>query len=248
MSNQQKIRVGWLNIIEKHSSNPRTKDSLCPSLEDFVLSRTLTKCGPKNAPLIGGLCQAADFDQMWSEMIEKHSSNPRRKDSLCSSSEDFVSSWTLTKCGPKNAALIGGHLPRSGLWPNVVRNVPLIGGLCLIPDFDQMWPDNAPLVGGLCHAADFWPNLVNNAPLFGGLCRIPDVFDKQQLINKHTSRNKQSIWLSWAAERLFVCWEASYDSSIDKKMTQLVSMQTYRPLTWIVHANHNQTVQHCITM
>jgi len=86
MSNRQKIRVGWLNIIEKHSSNPRTKDLLCPSSEDFVSSRTLTKCGPKNAPLIGGLCHAADFDQMWSEM--------------CPSSEDFVSSRTSTKCGP----------------------------------------------------------------------------------------------------------------------------------------------------
>ncbi len=86
MSNRQKIRVGWLNIIQKHSSNPRLKDLLCPSLEDFVSSRTLTKCGPKNAPLIGGLCHAADFDQMWSEM--------------CPSSEDFVSSRTSTKWGP----------------------------------------------------------------------------------------------------------------------------------------------------
>jgi hypothetical protein len=73
-------------MIEKHSSNPWTKDSLCPSSEDFVSSWTLTKCGPKNAPLIGGLCHAADFNQMWSEM--------------CPSSEDFVSSWTSTKCGP----------------------------------------------------------------------------------------------------------------------------------------------------
>jgi hypothetical protein len=86
MSDRQKIRVGWLNMIEKHSSNPRTKDLLCPSSEDFVSSRTLTKCGPKNAPLIGGLCHAADFDQMWSKM--------------CPSLEDFVSSQTSTKCGP----------------------------------------------------------------------------------------------------------------------------------------------------
>ncbi len=155
---------------------------------------------------------------------------------------DFDQMWPK-KCAPHRRTL-----SRSGLWPNVVHNVPLIGGLCLIPDFDQMWPNNAPPVGGLCHAADFWPNLVNNAPLFGGLRCIPDVFDKQQSINKQTSQNKQSIWLSWVAERLFVCWEASYDSSIDKKMTQLVSMQTYRPVTQIVHANHNQTVQHHIMM
>jgi hypothetical protein len=72
-------------MIEKHSSTPRTKDLLCPSSEDSVLSRALTKCGPKNAPLIGGLCHAADFDQMWSKM--------------CPSLEDFVSSRTSTKCG-----------------------------------------------------------------------------------------------------------------------------------------------------
>ncbi len=86
MSDRQKIKVGWLNIIEKHSSNPRTKDLLCPSSEDFVSSRTLSKWDPKNAPLIGGLCHAVDFDQMWSKM--------------CPSSKDFVSSRTLTKCGP----------------------------------------------------------------------------------------------------------------------------------------------------
>ena len=48
--------------------------------------RTLSRLGLKNAPLIGGLCLTADFDQMWSEM--------------CPSSEDFVSSRTSTKCGP----------------------------------------------------------------------------------------------------------------------------------------------------
>jgi hypothetical protein len=111
-------------MIEKHSFNPRTKDSLCPSSEDFVSSWTLTKCGPKNAPLIGGLCHAADFDQMWSKTIEKHLSNPRTKDLLCPSSENFVSPQTLTKCGPKNA--------------------PLIEGLCHAVDFNQMWSEMCP--------------------------------------------------------------------------------------------------------
>jgi hypothetical protein len=60
---------------------------MCPSLEDFVMQRTSAKCGPKcaphwrtlscsglqpnvaqNVPLIGGLCHAADFDQMWPKM------------------------------------------------------------------------------------------------------------------------------------------------------------------------------------
>jgi hypothetical protein len=78
---------------------------LCPSSEDFVTQQTLTKCGPNCAPhwrtlsrsglrlnvaqivpLIGGLCHAADFDQMWPKM--------------CPLLEDFVSLWTSTKCGP----------------------------------------------------------------------------------------------------------------------------------------------------
>jgi hypothetical protein len=77
----------------------------CPSSEDFVTQRTLTKCGPNCAPhwrtlscsrlqsnlaqivpLVGGLCHTEDFDQMWSEM--------------CPLLEDFVSLRTLTKCGP----------------------------------------------------------------------------------------------------------------------------------------------------
>ncbi len=76
----------------------------CPLLEDFVSLRTLTKCGQNCAPhwrtlscsglwpnvaqivlLVGGLCHAADLDQMWSKM--------------CPSLEDFVSLWTSTKCG-----------------------------------------------------------------------------------------------------------------------------------------------------
>ncbi len=81
---------------------------MCPSLEDFVTQRTLTKCGPKcaprrrtlsrsglrpnvaqNVPFVGGLCHAVDFDHIWPEM--------------CPSSEDFVMQWTLTKCSPKCA-------------------------------------------------------------------------------------------------------------------------------------------------
>ncbi len=81
---------------------------MCLSFEDFVTQRTLTKCGPKcaprwrtlsrsglqpnvaqNAPLIGGLCHAANFGQMWPKM--------------CPSLEDFVTQWTSTKCGPKCA-------------------------------------------------------------------------------------------------------------------------------------------------
>ncbi len=132
---------------------------MCPSLEDFVTQRTLTECGPNCAPhwrtlsrsglqpnvvqivpLVGGLCLTADFDQMWPE--------------LCPSLEDFVMQRTLTKCGP-NCAPCRRTLSRSGFQPNVVQNVPLVGGLCLTADFDQMWSKHMPLVGGLCHTADF---------------------------------------------------------------------------------------------
>jgi hypothetical protein len=77
----------------------------CPSSEDFVTQQTLTKCGPNCAPhqrtlscsglqpnvaqivpLVGGLCHAVDFDQMWPKM--------------CPLSEDFFSLRTSTKCSP----------------------------------------------------------------------------------------------------------------------------------------------------
>ncbi len=82
----------------------------------------------QNVPLIGGLCHAADFDQMWLKM--------------CPSSEDFVTQRILTKCGPK-CAPHWRTLSHSGLQPNVVQNVPLIGGHHAA-DFDQMWPKMCP--------------------------------------------------------------------------------------------------------
>jgi hypothetical protein len=49
----------------------------------------------------------------------------------------------------------------SGQWPNVAKTmIPLIGGLSVTADFDQMWPKI--LIEGLCHAADFdqlWPKM-----------------------------------------------------------------------------------------
>ncbi len=42
-------------------------------------------------PLVGGLCHAVDFDQMWSKM--------------CLLLEDFVSLQTSTKCGPNMCSL-----------------------------------------------------------------------------------------------------------------------------------------------
>ncbi len=120
----------------------------CPLLEDFVSLRTLTECGPNCAPhwrtlprsglwpnvarivpLIGGLCHAADFDQMWPE--------------LCPSLEDFVTQRTSTKCG-LNCAPHWRTLSHSRLWPNVAQILPLVGGLCHAADFNQMWSKTCP--------------------------------------------------------------------------------------------------------
>jgi hypothetical protein len=73
---------------------------MCPSLEDFVMQRTLTKCGPKCVPCWRTF-HAADFDQMWSEM--------------CPLSEDFVTQRTLSKCGPKLRLLAGDYVLLWGL-------------------------------------------------------------------------------------------------------------------------------------
>jgi hypothetical protein len=98
---------------------------LRPSLQDFVTQRTLTKCGPNCAPhrrtlscsglrpnvaqivpLIGGLCHAADFDQMWPN--------------LCPSLEEFVMQQTSTRCGPK-CVPHWRTLSHCRLQPNVVQ-------------------------------------------------------------------------------------------------------------------------------
>ena len=132
----------------KHQLTSPSKN--CPSLEDFVTQRTSTKCRPKIAPrrrtlshselrpnvvqnishsryrlpLVGGLSHTADFDQIWSKN--------------CPSLEDFVTQRTSTKCGPKIAPR-RRTLSHSGLRPNVVQKLPLVGGLCHTADFDQMW-------------------------------------------------------------------------------------------------------------
>ncbi len=152
----------------------------CLPLEDFVSLQTLTKSGPNCAPhwrtlshsglqpnvaqivpLIRGFCHAADFNQMWPK--------------LCPSLEDFVMQRTLTKCGP-NCAPRWRTLSRSGLWPNVVQNVPLVRGLCLTANFDQMWSDHMPLIGGLCHTEDFDQMWSKHVPL-DGVLRFSMEFD-----------------------------------------------------------------------
>jgi hypothetical protein len=83
----------------------------CGKNNDAPHRRTFSHCGLKPnvvqiMPLIGGLCHAVDFDQMWSK--------------LCPSLEDFVTQQTSTKCGP-NCATHWRTLSHSGLglmWPS----------------------------------------------------------------------------------------------------------------------------------
>ncbi len=150
---------------------------MCPSLEDFVMQRTLTKCGPKCAPHWRILSRSR-LDQMLPKM--------------CPSLEDFVMKRTSTKCGPK-CAPHWRTLSRSGLQPNVAQSVPLIGGLCHAADFDQMWPTMSPLLedfvmqrtstkcGPKCapcrrtlSCSGLQPNVAQNVPLVGGLCHAAD--------------------------------------------------------------------------
>jgi hypothetical protein len=96
------------------------------SSEELVMQWTLAKCGKKMmplvgglsltadlgpnvvliVPLVGGLCHAEDFDQMWSKM--------------CPSLEDFVSLQTSTKCSPK-CALCWRTLSHCGLRLDVAQ-------------------------------------------------------------------------------------------------------------------------------
>ncbi len=62
----------------------------------------------KNVPLIGGLCHVSEFNQIWSKKVCPLSEDFFTSQTLtkcgpkmCPLSEDFVTSQTLTKCGPK---------------------------------------------------------------------------------------------------------------------------------------------------
>ncbi len=124
------------------------------SSEELVTQGKIGKMWKKMMPLVRGLYLTVDFDQMWSK--------------LCPLLEDFVTQMTLTKCGPK-CAPHQRTLSHCRLWPNVVQNVPLVGGLCLTADFNQMWSEHVPLVGELCHTADFNQMWSKHVPLDGGL-------------------------------------------------------------------------------
>ncbi len=85
----------------------------------------------------------------------------------------------------RNEAIIG-HWRNSScsrLWPNVAQIIPLIGGLCLPVDFDQMWSKMCPLLEdfvslrtltkcgpkcALCWRTlshcGLWPNMVRKVP------------------------------------------------------------------------------------
>ncbi len=128
------------------------KKEKCPSSEDVSHSGLWSNVAREWCPwlFIRKTCHTVDIGQMW----QKNGAPCQRTLShnfdqmwskLCPSSEDFVTQRTLTKCGP-NCAPYWRTLSCSGLWPNVVQNVPLIGGLHLTADFDQMWSKMCPLL------------------------------------------------------------------------------------------------------
>jgi hypothetical protein len=103
------------------------KKRVCPSSEDFVTSRTRTKCRPKKyaprwrtlsrrglrpnmvhkyMPLVRELCHVTDFDQMWSKNVPLVGGLCHVTDfdqiwpkKMCPLLEDIVTSRTSTECG-----------------------------------------------------------------------------------------------------------------------------------------------------
>ncbi len=188
MTDECCLLSSWCHPNLSHKNCPLSEDvsrsglkpNVARKLEELVTRRTLAKCGKNMMPLVRGLCFTVDFDQMWSK--------------ICPLPEDFVSLWTLTNCGPK-CAPCWRTLSCCGLWPNVVQNVPLVGGLCLTVDFDHMWSEHVPLVGGLCHAVDFNQMWFKHVPLNRGLCFATE-FDHIWINNKSSSKKagtKQTV-------------------------------------------------------
>jgi hypothetical protein len=92
-------------------------------------------------PPVGGLCLAADFDQMWSNNV-----------SLIGGlwlATDFDQMWF------DNVPLVRGLCLAVDFDQKWSNNVPLVGGRCLAVDFDQMWSKHVPLNRGLHFAVEF---------------------------------------------------------------------------------------------
>jgi hypothetical protein len=114
--------------------------------------------------------------------------------------------------------------------------MPLLGGLCLTVDFDQMWPKNVPLIGGLCHAADFdqmWPKM----------CPLLEDFVTQRTSTKYGPKCAPHCWRTLSCSRLqpnvaqnvsFVeglCCAADFDQMWPKMCPSLEDFVTQRTLT-----------------
>ncbi len=130
---------------------------MCPLSEDFVMQRTLTKCGPKCAPHWRTLSSSRLWP-MWPKM--------------CPSLEDFVTQRTSTKGGPK-CAPHQRTLSHSGLWPNVAQMCPLLEDFVTQRTSTKCSPKCAPCWRTLSRS-ELWPNVAQNVPLVWGLCRAAD--------------------------------------------------------------------------
>jgi hypothetical protein len=104
------------------------KKKICPLLEDTHAD--FSQMWQENDAPHWRTCHAADIGQMWQKMMPLVGG--------------LGSLWISTKCSPN--APCWSTLSHCGLQPNVVQNVPLVGGFCLTADFNQMWSEMCPLL------------------------------------------------------------------------------------------------------
>ena len=81
--------------------------------------------------LIGGLCHAADFNQMWPKM--------------CPLLEVFVTQRALINVA-QNMPLIRGLCHTVNFDQMWSKHVPFNGGLCFVMGFDHIWIDNVLII------------------------------------------------------------------------------------------------------
>ncbi len=148
----------WMKLLRSRQWPNMAKNNYAPcqrTLSHFWLRPNMAQI----VPLIGVLCRAVDFNQMW----------PNLSPSL----EDFVTQWTSTKCCP-NCAPHWRTLSCSGLQPNVAQIVPLVGGLCHAADFDHK----------MCPLSEDSVSL-QTSPKFGpSICPLLEDFFTQRTLTK----------------------------------------------------------------
>ena len=126
---KEKVDQMWPKKIAPHGRTCHKMDSdqmwskYCPSSEDFVTQRTLTKCGLEIFAPHRRTCHTADSDQMWSK--------------YCPSLEDFVTQRTFDQMWSRIFAPYGGlcHTADSDqMWSIVFVVERIIHHIQLLPN------------------------------------------------------------------------------------------------------------------